>query len=632
MNCQELTQLLDDGDIRNLPPAKRRELDAHLSGCAECAAEWRVQERIVIAPVPRTPPGFVELCRRLVEAGVARLLPRRVVLYSAALVLAAAAAMLAWREWAPVADFAKIAAEPAVAVALPGPELVLPVPEPDALAEPAPVPQVQPVAPPPGTFFVMVPPIQFEGADSVGQTIALRFRDRVIELLQGLPNLVLVDAPFSEGLGAAEFEVRMKYSGSTAPTSRTVNLDIRSAAEIAATRAAIAAEARMSPEDRQRSQQQRQLSDALKQHASLSRGNLNLTLLLGTGVPRMATIDAILAPPGDRVEYAAQTLVRDLQIHVFPVDESFEQEQLATLCDPAQRAVLRRQALGALLSYAERRGGIQQASPAVVRAGGELALIWEGQTSTDRTMIWDGLALTGNPELVPYLIRGLNEAPHTETRLRLVKILAAHFTDDPRAHAALAAAATSNDRQTVRMAAVRESGGSQWNEYVVATLQDSGLPDLERLQPVADMAPGELGSLGTSPKSKLALDDHQLRELGALVIRLAPDSSVSETVQKALFAAGAMETPGALDMLIHVLQSARLQDAPPGVSRVSIMAARQTASGLIAYRYGDNPKGRALIEQLAGSADPMESVTAQPLLDLLNSKAAMQKALGNRQP
>jgi hypothetical protein len=88
MNCQELMQLLDDGDIRTVPPAKRRELDAHLSQCPDCAAEWRVQERIVMTPAMWMPTGFVAQCRQLVAAGTARLLVRRrVILYSSLLVM-----------------------------------------------------------------------------------------------------------------------------------------------------------------------------------------------------------------------------------------------------------------------------------------------------------------------------------------------------------------------------------------------------------------------------------------------------------------------------------------------------------------------------------------------------------------
>ena len=105
MNCQELISLLDDGDIRSVPPAKRRELHAHLSQCADCAAEWRVQERIVMTPAMGVPTGFVAQCRQLVAAGAARLLVRRrAMLYSSLLVMAAAAALLTWRHGTPVAN------------------------------------------------------------------------------------------------------------------------------------------------------------------------------------------------------------------------------------------------------------------------------------------------------------------------------------------------------------------------------------------------------------------------------------------------------------------------------------------------------------------------------------------------
>src|SRR5690606_8953123 len=133
-------------------------------------------------------------------------------------------------------------------------------------------------------------------------------------------------------------------------------------------------------------------------------GNTGLQLMLGMGAPTVAIIYDRVAP--DRLESAAHQLVRNLRVHVFPLDASFEKEQLATLSNPSERQARRMQALGALLLYAERRGGFSHAGPDVIRAGADLAFVWDGATSHTRGVVWDGLALTGSPELVPYLIRG----------------------------------------------------------------------------------------------------------------------------------------------------------------------------------------------------------------------------------
>lgn len=629
MNCQELMQLLDDGDIRTVPPAKRRELDAHLSQCADCAAEWRVQERIVMSPAMWMPTGFVAQCRQLVAAGAARLLVRRrVMLYSSLLVMVAAAALLAWRYGTPAASPAVVAV-PLVDAPVRAPAQVRPAPAPELIPEPA---DVQPAAIPPGTFTVTVRPLQTEGIDAEGNALAARFRERVMALLQGIPNLVLVDAPSVAGAAMSDYELRMTYATSLpAPPSRTVRLEVGKPAEFDATQAAIAAEASMSPEDQQRSRLARQLVDSQKRMASMRNGNTGLRLLLGQGAPTLAIIYD-RSSPTDRLEYGAQQLVRDLRVNVFPLDASFEQTQLATLRNPSERQVLRMRALGALLLYAERRGGFSHAGADVIRAGGELALVWEGTTSYDRGTIWDGLALTGSPELVPYLIRGLDESPQTETRLQLVKILTETYGDDPRAQAALAAAAASNGQQTIRMAAMHGSDGSQWREYVVATLGNPALSNTQRLQPIADMAPGESATLGTSPRTEMVLEEHQLRELGALVIKIAPDRTANEVARKALFAAGAMETPAALDMLIEVANALRAENYARGLEGVSVMGVRQTAHSLISMRYAGYPKARAFVEGLARNGDGAEKMMAESQLRMMDAKADMEKARRNPQP
>jgi hypothetical protein len=360
----------------------------------------------------------------------------------------------------------------------------------------------------------------------------------------------------------------------------------------------------------------------------LNLGNSNLSQLLGMGAPKSAIIDGALVLGGDGIEKAAQTVVRDLRVNAFPLDESFEQQQLHVLSNAAQPDKARVQALGALLVYAERRGGFPRMSPAAVRAGGEFALTWDTDIVLTRSMVWDGMALTRSPELVPYLIRGMNESPRTETRLHLVKILADIYGEDPRAKAALATAAKNNDQQTVRMAAMRETGGSEWSAYVGKTLMDTTLTDLQRLQPVADMAPDESGTSGTNPKSRLVLDDRQLREFTTLIFRTAPDIEATAVVQKALAAVGAMDTPAALDMLIKVVDGLHEDDVPQGVGRVAIMGARHRATGLIGTRYRGNPRARAVIEEQARSGNPAEKDLAQARLWLMETNATTDQ---NRQ-
>ncbi len=643
MNCQELTQLLDDGDIRNIPPARRRELNDHLSGCPDCAAEWRVQERIAMTPSMWVPAGFVAQCRQLVAAGAVRLFaPRRLILYTTLMVLAAAAALVAWRYQASQVVADALVEAPVVAASVQVPPGIQPAPEPipePAGSQPVALPALpvtaQPVVTPrPKAFTVAVRPLQVEGNDVEGNALAARFRQRVIALLHEVPNLVIVDASSGPDPAVAEYELRMKYKEPPSPILRLMTLEVGKSAEFAANEAIIAAEARMSPEEQLQSRARRQMAAAQKRNAFLRSGDLNLAQLLRSDPPITAMLSSSLSARGgqtDVVESSAQRLVRDLRLTVFPPDDSFDQANLSVLRDPSQSYAYREAGLGGLLTSAERRGGYSRMSPAAVRAGGEFAMTAVAPIALERSAIWDALALTGSPELVPYLVRGLDEIALTETRLQLVKILADKYGDDPRAQAALAAAARSNDQETVRMAAMRETGDSGWHDYVVATLENSTLSDLQRLQPIADMAPGEMAAMSTSPKTKMALDAQQLRELGAILIRIAPDHGATEVAQKALFAAGAMETPAALDMLIEVFETLDM-DGRKGLEGVSIMGVRDGARGLIAYRYAGEPRARALIEKLATSGTQMDRMILEGQPRIMDSKAAMDKARQDQSP
>lgn len=620
MNCQEFTQLLDDGDIRSVPASKRQELNAHLSQCVDCAAEWRVQEKIVMTPAMWVPAGFVAQCRQLVAAGAARLVVRRRVMLYGSLPLVAAAALLVWHYSTPATSPGAVASAPVITA--PAPAQVQPVPDPEPV-------KPHPAAPPPGTFMVAVPPLQLEGIDTEGEALAIRFRERVMTLLRDVPNLVLVDTPTNKV--TPEYELQMKYTGSSAaPLIRSVRIEVGEFAKIAATEAAIAAEARMRPEDQQRSRISRQRA-VLEKSMTYSRGgNSSLSLMLGQGTPTSAIIYDRTSST-DRLESGAQLLVRRLRVNLLPLDESFEREQLETLRNPSQRHGLRKRALGALLMYAERRGGFSSASAEVVRAGGEFALIAESATELQRPAVWDALALTESAELIPYLIRGLDEIALTETRLQLVKILTEKFADDPRGQAALAATARSNEQEIVRMAARWGPGDSQWREYVIATLENNSLSALQRLQPIAQMVPGESAALGTSPSTGMVLEEQQLRELGALVIKVAPDPTAAETARKALFAAGAMDTPAALDMLIDVADALRAVNFGLGREGVAVMGTRQTANTLIS-RYTGNRNARAIIENVSRNGDAMERALAEGQLRTMDRKADMDKARQNESP
>ncbi len=84
------------------------------------------------------------------------------------------------------------------------------------------------------------------------------------------------------------------------------------------------------------------------------------------------------------------------------------------------------------------------------------------------------------------------------------------------------------------MAALRESQGpSKWNEYVVATLNDASLTPMQRLQPVADMAPPDIASAMGAAHEKVQLTDQHVRDMVPLIVSAARDSSIEGASRKA---------------------------------------------------------------------------------------------------
>jgi hypothetical protein len=63
MNCQDIAEILDDGDGQSLSAAERRALEVHVAGCAECRAAFAAHEAMGAMVVPAMSPRLAELCR-----------------------------------------------------------------------------------------------------------------------------------------------------------------------------------------------------------------------------------------------------------------------------------------------------------------------------------------------------------------------------------------------------------------------------------------------------------------------------------------------------------------------------------------------------------------------------------------
>jgi AraC-like DNA-binding protein len=68
MNCYQVRNSLDEGDLRPLQGIERLRVEAHLSICRTCEAESNVQERLSSSYRPTMPPGLLARTRVMVAA------------------------------------------------------------------------------------------------------------------------------------------------------------------------------------------------------------------------------------------------------------------------------------------------------------------------------------------------------------------------------------------------------------------------------------------------------------------------------------------------------------------------------------------------------------------------------------
>jgi hypothetical protein len=600
MNCHEITRILDERDITRLHESERASVEVHLSSCADCAAEWRVQLRLATGFAPPVPAGLMERARALVAAdwaGNARRVRSRAILFGTILAVAAAATLLGWRLMVPVATTAAIeeAAPPR-----PAPPAAEATSAPQTQSGPVnarldqPVPPPQPA--PPGSFTVRVHPVVIQGEDTVGNAAAQTFRDNLIARLRNVPRLVLLDAEPRDKADLAEYDIRISFKGD--PSSRTKGAQVD-----AGKRVVMDEMARLAAGTAQQ-QREYQLRRMQLQQQSLPRPSAaGIIVPASVSFPTSVTIHedtSLIIRPTSFVEFNLDRVIRGLRV----------------------------QTLGDLLSMAERQGDITGVDAATIRAGAELAM----STSDERTKAtaWEALRQTRHPELVQYLARGLDTEQDTKAQLQIIQILANEFSANPEARAALVQASQREIEPVVRMAALREvQGAASWNEFAASTLQNANLPDLQRLQPLADM----VDSAKQAGKVQLQLTDQAVRDLATLIMRAGQDGSPSnasrDAAKNSLEVLAVMDSPAVHDVLLEVL---RMPDIERGLPAISVMTLKSTAMRAAASRYPGDAAVRAAIEDLANSSNPLANMSAKLQLQMMDMKARTEKAQQQRQP
>jgi TonB family protein len=96
MSCNDIASVLDTHRTARLAPAERAKIDAHLAVCADCSVAWHAHSELLALRVPPVPTTLLEralLASRLPQSAPARRARKPLVVGSALLAGAAAAAV-----------------------------------------------------------------------------------------------------------------------------------------------------------------------------------------------------------------------------------------------------------------------------------------------------------------------------------------------------------------------------------------------------------------------------------------------------------------------------------------------------------------------------------------------------------
>lgn len=529
MNCQDIGEILDNGDIGRLDEVVRREAGVHTSGCASCARDWELNARFALLPDIGQPAGFAARCR----AGVVGAAPRvhfarrrAIVLIAAASAAAAMLALYQWRMEAPAGASVPVitpASQPAESVAAAPVSSAPEAPVTEAPVEPARQSRAAP-APAPGVaaFSVLVMPLQNDAKDASGQAAVEAFHEAVLDQLRRIEGLRLVVADASDLPEREEaFQLWTSGAGPDANNKLTGRIRIRRSGPNAVVQPMVG-------------QFDRDCVDA--------------------GTP--SCIDAT---------ELAESLIDVARGLLFPVDQVRQQSLLAglqdTSRDPQQRLkTLRELASPRIVPIGDNKLGIRTdglRDPSVINAAIELAGV--APEAAIREEVWRRMRGIGNPLLQRPLVEAAQLDVDRYVRLEAVRTLGADFAGHADVVSALESVARADSSPLVRAMAQRGLKGQQsWHNYIVESLKDSARSDDERLEALlynvswtSDRQSMEFGNL------QGALDPVMIQ--GAI-------PALSEVLPRV---AGAGTRNDAISRLINQLQAVADKDPDPELRRMA---------------------------------------------------------------
>lgn len=507
----------------------------------------------------------------------------RIVLVVAA--LAAAAAVL-WPRLRDVPEPApapqlEIASAPASVpdvVEAPKPEPV-PAPEP-----PAPPPAPKPTAPAINTFTVRLL-LQDRTQDEAARATIRKVHAVLLEKLRAVPGLVLLD----DAAGTTDVpEYRLTLAGQ--PGSQASQIGSSLTGE------------RLGPD------------------------GSRIAMGASVGSTQIAP-DCTGPAPGDVSLLVSNTSCRDalssaavmvayLRRHLFPPDPSLRRELATLLLDQQLDSAQRLQALGdiatisrAMAAQAEGKAAANaRFTAAEIRGAVELA-----STATSpalRAQVWRTLRGVRSPLLVGPLLDASRQETNAEARLEAVATLAADFAAEARVRAVLESVADADSRVLVRAVARRGLAGEEsWQQYVLASLQDEGRSDAERIEALVHhyFDRSRPNAVARDPQRGFGLlDDATTRALAQVVPRLRPSAELTPAMLGQLAVdVSAIRHPAITDMLINSL-SGSSQLLAPRAAIWSLLGNGEDARLRTALEGGQGAAVRKALEQARDSERDQE--------------------------
>lgn len=497
MNCQDVTAILDDLRVEALDPVLRRQAEAHVAGCVECARAWNAQASLSLLPDMPFPADFRARCRTAVAAGPratsSRHIARGVLASSLAALAAAAAVMTSLLRPADTVSTENGSRVPGL---IPGAAGTASVEQHSA----APVPALaieQRVQASFSARLEILEPAVISGprtdSDPYKEQALQSMYAAMREELRKVPGLALVESDSAEaGSASRHYVVKVGQTTYMEPDGRI----LRDRRHVNVHLGAVELQ-----------------SDGKKIERGIRLRGARIDLLANCSGSALPAATACHDAQG-----AAANLVLQLRQEVFPPDASMTRPLQARFRDSSLDSTQRLKLLVELFQLQDRVGDNRLLRDAdMVRASIQLA------ASSDpalRSQVWRSLRGVGNRELIEPLIASMLQDPE-EVRLAAIETLAADFSDDTRVRSALEAAAAGDTRPLVRAVARRSlSGEESWRQYVVSSLTSASLPAPQRLEALAyylyPPGPDERSSPGNPQYFQIMdelLDDAALRAL-----------------------------------------------------------------------------------------------------------------------